>query len=373
MLNTRPRRKRRSSSTRQSYAQERPGLAARDYLRSLARLIAIGGTIFGILSGLEAFGISILKHSPSGLISYLEIVAIIFLAVELALTIRRLRSIESPSFPAEGFETLLVREIEKLHLAHDYSRILRYRDAFSRLLWLEGSLLERLRLGELAEEAAISVGDREAQAAALIDDLGWTNVARKDYDAAERAIRHGLDVAQEAGSLYLQAKANRHLAGIYIEKQDYVQAYKYLQLAQEYASAIQESATRTEMSAGVEYGLAVCAFHDQQLARALKHLDKSHLLREEDGDTSRTVRTFGLRGRILLGMREVERAKDEFRKGLQRAREVGRRDEQIINLLGLARVTDIEGREVQSAVYREEADSLMEKTPIPDDISDLLD
>ncbi|WP_189159282.1 tetratricopeptide repeat protein [Lentzea pudingi] len=336
-----------------------------DFVKSGTRLVAISGGAFAIKAGLDAFDVTILSKTTQSLILYCSLIANVFLIVELVLAFLRVQKAASSSTLDDTFPKLLVREITGLQVNRDYARIIRYREAFSRTLWLEGNLDERIQLGTLAEDAAIQLGNRSAQAAALIDDLGWTHVAKRDYATAERHIKHGKTVAIEEGDSYWQAKAERHLAGIAIGQENYNKAYDHLAEAAKIAGSISENLIRDEMLAGIEYGLAECAYRNNENAKALTHLDTSEVIRKQVGDATRAVRVRSLRGRILLKLDRAAEAKDAFRRGLREAREVGRRDEQIINLLGLARVTALEGREVQAAAYKREADELLADTPVP--------
>lgn len=337
-----------------------------ELLKSGARLITIGGAAFGIASGLDQFGVTLLDASFEGLLLYASIVANVWLAVELVLSVRRRTASGTTGLSDLSFPRLLVAELRKLYANGDYARILRYREAFSRTLWLERNLAERVRLGTYAEDAAIQLGNRSAQAAALIDDLGWTHVALGDYTTARRHITHGRTVASDEGDPYWQAKSERHLAGIAVRKEKYAEANAHLEQANHFAAAIAEAIVRDEMIAGIEYGLAECAHYSHEYPKALAHLETSERLRKQVGDPTRAVRTHSLKGRILMKLERTAEAKDSFRRGLRDAREVGRRDEQIFNLLGLARIAALEGRDVQSVAYRREAGTLQESVPVAD-------
>jgi tetratricopeptide (TPR) repeat protein len=261
--------------------------------------------------------------------------------------------------------------------AGDYSAVIRYRDAFSRMLWIEGHLEQRLKLGDITEDAAIKLGNLKAQIASLIDDLGWTSVALGRYEKAVGFLKHGLRLAEAANEYYWSAKAHRHLGGLYVEKRDYPRAYEHLTAAMEEALKVPIEPERNEMVAGIEYGLAITAYSGADYEVALKHLETSNRLRRDLGDESRTVRIYAMIGKIYEAKNDLSQAKDNFRKGIREAKRVGRVDEEIRNLLGLARVLAEEYRldgtqlpkKEESDRCQAQAAELMQLTPIPLELS----
>lgn len=263
------------------------------------------------------------------------------------------------------FHTTMIAHVRAVFERGDYAAVLRYREAFSRLLWIEGRISERLQLGALVEEAALHLEAKEAQAAALIDDLGWTSVASQRHSEAEVHLRHGLRVARAAGLSYWEAKAHRHLGGLMIERKEYEQARTAYHDSRTRSEDIEPTLLRKEFQAGLEHDLALLEYLADALDAALEHLATSVRLREEVGDPSRTVRIRSLRGKILERQGEYALAKDEFRFGLAESRRVGRRDEQIRNLRGLARVLRREGSATEADSCDSEAEELEAQTPVP--------
>jgi hypothetical protein len=51
---------------------------------------------------------------------------------------------------------------------------------------------ERIKVGEFVEEAAARTNNHEAQVAALIDDIGWTNAVVGNIDSARNFISPNL-------------------------------------------------------------------------------------------------------------------------------------------------------------------------------------
>ena len=294
----------------------------------------------------------------------------VWLAVEVLLRLKpKVVTVEKELPP---FPEILVRELERLLRIGEYEALLRHRKAFSRILWVEGKIRERVRLGEIAEDAAVRTDDKASQVAALVDDLGWSMVAIGKYSQAQGNIAHGLRIAKEMGDHYWIAKSHRHLAGIFVEANRFQEADSELDKAREAAAQIRETRTQKEMVAGIEYGAAMSNLHANKPSEALKHLQESEKLRREVGDRTRIVRVYSLRGKIAEASDDMGVAKDCYRKGLEEAKKIGRKDEMIRASLGLARILDAQGDKKTAEHHRMAAESMKKTTPIPYEVEDRL-
>lgn len=332
----------------------------------VARLTSITGGSIAALKIPPVFGITaILVPIPLFIVT---IIALWF-GLEWALLLR------SKGTGGGSVIDAMLADIELHYAEGRHYAILRLRDSFSRFLWVEGRLAERIRLGEAAEAAAAMVGDTAAQIAALIDDLGWTLVAAKEFGKAKQHLSHGLKLATNAGEHYWIAKARRHLAGLAILEQRFEDANNLLELATTDSSNIDNVKQRTEMLAGIEYARATAALLKGDFAQAEAAAARSEELRSKVGDKSRVVRTYALKAKIALARNDFAEAKDLFRKGLVEAEAIGRRDEQVRNHLGLFRVYkhgDNASDLRQAQFHRAKAEEMMKQTPVPYEIIDTI-
>lgn len=101
--------------------------------------------------------------------------------------------------------------------------LLQLRHWTSRLLHLTGNQRQRQELGQLALASAYALHDQSAQAAILIDDLGWSAFEAGDEDTAVSNIEEGITILKRSiqsaptpdhRDLELQCKALRHIANI---------------------------------------------------------------------------------------------------------------------------------------------------------------
>jgi tetratricopeptide (TPR) repeat protein len=334
---------------------------------SVTRIAAIFAAIVGLMQGLEFFGFDIRPYLANKYISTIFLILIVYLSIELLLARRH---IERGNSTSKAFMQSLEDELSRLFKEKQFRRILRLRDSMSRYLWVEGALKARSMLGEFAEEAALQLGDKKSQVAALIDDLGWTLVAAKDYDRANQCIMHGARLASEEGLMYWEAKAHRHRAGMLTIQKEHAKAYEELEKSRPLAEKIEDPIKRQEILAGIEYAIAVTALDEDDLVKAEEHVRKSDQIRRDVGDTSRIIRCVSLMGKIELKKGNLVSAKDYFRKGLEEATTIGRRDEMIRNHLGLSSIFKKENDFEKAQFHKDKADELRVDTPVPYEIDD---
>jgi len=326
----------------------------------LGRMLTSFLGLWGVVEIVEWIGWKPLEQSALSVKAYVFISAGLIIWFIITLVLHTKTSIVSKPLPTTMIETL-----KTLALNKQYESVIRYRDGFSRAMFVEGKPSERLRLGEIIEDSALKTGNKEIQAAALIDDIGWTLVTMKEFDKAENNILHGQKIALEIDDPYWTSKSYRHLAGLYFEKKNYKKATEHLDSARKFAQRIPAEIRKQEMIAGIEYGAALTALKLNNNEEALSHLEISEQLRKKVGDQSRIVKMYALKGKIAEAINDIQYAHDCFRQGLEKATMVGRTDEIILNHLGLARVYDAKNDPQKAAEHRDHADQLRKNTPVP--------
>ncbi len=364
------------------------------YFASIGRLLGALGLFYTVYSASTPFHDFINHLFTSELRSQLAFIFLCFLAVELLLAflsqerrvsvagkslareldaLRKQNLIPGRQVTAEDFEVALVAYIKSLSSKQCYLHVMRLHSALSRYLWVEGLLNARVALGDAAEAAAAQLSDQEGQLSALIDDLGWTLVAKKDFQKASAKIEFGQHLAQRWSKPYWVSKAQRHLAGIATIRRQFAEADIYLQEAEVTSSAIQNADEKVSMRAGIEYARAIVDLMRGQYDTAMQHIEQSDTLRMKGADQTRIVRSFALRGKILMAKNDpisVGEAKNQFRLGLARATDLGRRDEIIRNHYGLARIAELENDENAAQYHKGQARELSRDTPVPYELED---
>lgn len=249
----------------------------------------------------------------------------------------------------------LVSEMQQAFNNKRWKEVIRIGAAMSRPLWITGRYPLRIQLGTLVESAAAYEGNRAAQAAALIDDLGWTKAALGRFDEAKASIEHGVKLAREAGQHYLVSKGNRHLAGIAIKLSQLEDAAEFLAKARTASASVDDARLKSELEASFCYSEAVQQRKQGLFAEALQNFEEAQRRFTELGDHDRSVKCYGSMGDIYLQTKNIPAAKDSYRTGLSLARQASRKDAELRCLRGLAETATAEGQAAEALPFLIEA------------------
>jgi len=260
-------------------------------------------------------------------------------AERLNATLNALSTENSSRLAADSLLTML----REAHSRNAWREVILVGRPLSRPLWLTGHYQLRIEIGKLVESAAALSEQPEIQAAALIDDIGWTNVALRHYDEAVKCIQRGLGVAKDANAHGLVCRALRHLAGIAVKQKDIEKAEDFSSQAEKALTLVTNTAERNELTAGLAYQratqLQLKGLFPEALSLFLEAQQQFTLLSDRD----RSIKIFGSIGQVHLAMENLDEAKDSFRHGLVSARVSSRPDCELVSLVGLARVAQMEG------------------------------
>jgi tetratricopeptide (TPR) repeat protein len=163
-----------------------------------------------------------------------------------------------------SLEACLQDEIRTLVKDRMYYVAIRWAEAVSRALWLDGSYRTRIEIGKLAIKAADSLGPdaTRQKIRALIDDCGWTSIEMGRLEEGERFILEGIRLAEEHNWPYMRAKGLRHLAGRQLRGENFALAENTLAAALSATLAAPEGVEKDELLAEWYYAQGVL-----QLAR----------------------------------------------------------------------------------------------------------
>jgi len=252
----------------------------------------------------------------------------------------------------------MIAQVEEYAKQRNFRAAIPLGQVLSRPFWLDGQYEERIRLGEIMFEAGSAVGNKEIQMQALIDDLGWTYVALNNFDEAKKNINQGLKIAEEIKDFYMIAKANRHLGGVATKQSMFQIAEKNLLDADEAAKKITDEKSRTEMLAGIQYGLAEVYRHTGNLREAEIASKSAQKAFKEMNDSERLAKTYSLLGQIYLDKKLNMEALSTFSEGLEVSRLANRKDEIVRNLIGIAIVYISDAKTKNAKEKLEEAEKM---------------
>lgn len=257
---------------------------------------------------------------------------------------------------------------EHLERALDWQKIILLRNAISRFLWVRGHWTHRISLGERALKAARLIGDRAAQAAILMDDLGWTTYSlRHDEERALMFLLESQEICDGLVDPFGQTKVRRHLAAIARNRGDLVKAAEFYSAAAGFVPRIQNEGARDEMDAGLRVSMGKLAAEQGDLKRAIDYLDRAIALYEKNKDQLRLVRAMNSKAAALVGEGRLAEAQELLKRVIEQARVLGRIDQLASAEELLAEVFKRAGRRTQA---REAAwDALVHYTSLGDEKS----
>lgn len=247
----------------------------------------------------------------------------------------------------------LTKIVESSYSQKNYIEVIRFGKQLSRPLWVAGMYSERIKVGEIVEEAAARTNNYKTQVATLIDDIGWTNVVIGNIDTARNCISSGIALAIEMQLYYYAAKGERHLGRIFQKYQpNIVSSLEHLEKSIALAEKITDKYDKIEMQSGIYFTLSELHSTKGDFQNALTFSEKAlNLYKELGNQEDRIVKIYSQLGRIHLGMRELQKAKNDFRLGIIEAEKISRRDEQGFNMLGLGEVSLSLGEKERSKEY----------------------
>lgn len=250
---------------------------------------------------------------------------------------------------------VIVAEMQKAFTDRRWEEVVRLGCALSRPLWITGRYALRIQLGTLVESAASYSQNVRAQAAALIDDLGWTKASMGRHDEARRHIEHGIKLARQIGDEYLVCKGYRHLSGIAMRETDLSRAVSYLAEAKASLAAVSDVRLKSELEANFLYVEGVLLRRKGAYDEAITRLEEAQRRFTAMDDRDRAAKCFSAMGDAHLAARSIAAAKDSYRIGLAVARKLTRKDAELRCLLGLADTAAAEGAQPDARRFLAEA------------------
>jgi len=314
----------------------------RRIILSMASILAFFWLLISVVHWI--FGIKVLDHTKWQGISFLLMLAIIFGMLDLIIQlIKQQKTFEKEdlSIQTEEDEHVVNNLMLDLRNAYDnenWPEVIKIGSVLSRPLWITGKYSMRIEIGKLVETAAAYSKAYDKQVITLIDDLGWTNVALKNFIEAENNIKHGLELALKNKWNLLACKATRHLSGIAIRKGDIILARKYYEDAKVFIPFITPEENKEEMQAGLDYLNAVILKNENKYDDSMNELEESLRIYNKYNDNDRIAKCMTFKSNILLEKGKLQDAKDQFRAALSFSKNISRKDQILENYLGIAKV-----------------------------------
>ncbi|MCO6185202.1 tetratricopeptide repeat protein [Rhizobium sp. L1K21] len=302
--------------------------------------IAAFAFFFGVLQAHDYFGLTFLTNTtlPYLKASLLVTSSVAAGSVTTMLSVFGALPFQSRPEPSEAFEDSLLGTLREALRGKNYVEVIRIGEALSRPLFESGSFSTRLKIGRVVEEAAARSERVDKQISALIDSVGWSLVELGRYDEAKRPIIHGMELSQDTGNAFYEAKGLRHLGVIERRTKNYPEAEKYYKKSLEIAEKITDENDKEVMIAGLNYALASLYFYTSALEKADKYIELSISCFKRLNDEYRLNMCLVMKGDIQFKRGESDKARDTYRKVLRLADRNTEKLQVSRSLLGLAEI-----------------------------------
>ena len=219
-----------------------------------------------------------------------------------------------------------------------YIEVIRIGSVLSRPLFISGYYSTRLQIGLLVEEAAAVTNDENEQMKALIDSIGWSYIELGKYDDAEKAIKHGQDIACKLNNKFYISKSYRHMGVIFRRKNVFQKAESNYKKALEYANQLSDGIEKNESLGGIYYALSNLCYIKANYRDALKFIENSITLLIINNDKVRLNLSIIKKADIFLATNRTSEAKDLYRKALIDAETISHRLDMMRCYLGLTKI-----------------------------------
>ena len=232
-----------------------------------------------------SFNINLLAYIPRS-----DLSIYIFIVILLALTATILQMLSTNKLPQENKEQINSDSIVQLTrhslvLGHDKDVIL-LGSALRQSACLKNKNNTKIQIGHCVLEAARNCNDIEAEATALIEDIGNTHLENGNAKEAIKHIEKGLSVIKEkipvesndcaADSVYYIAiRGYRNLANCYSYEKNKDAANEQLAIAKVLKDKIHDKALKLQVMGDLEYAESKISKITSNWQDTIKHLEDS--------------------------------------------------------------------------------------------------
>jgi tetratricopeptide (TPR) repeat protein len=266
----------------------------------------------------------------------------------------------------QKYEKLLRKELIALFGVFDsqqeYEIIVKVGPQINEYLWHKGFYTALIPLARIVEKAAGRLNRPDIQAKMLIEHIGWILACFGKQQQAIEEINTGIEIAKLYNNTFMQTKGLRHLAAIdYIYTHETNKAIEKLTEAKDTAERIEDANQRNEALAPICYGLAKVYLDKADLSKATEFNNLAEKYYSQSDNPQRATKLWAQKGEIEEKQGNRHKARALYNKGLILAQQNERRDDEIKNLRGLARVST---NDTDKQKYDQEATELEKTTQL---------
>lgn len=315
------------------------------FTSSIAASLAFILTIIpGILSLLDKKWIEVVSHNT------VTSIALVSLVINFSIAVCIVRFYKTIVSEPEGYQVgqkhlsdELLQSVQVAFEKEKWNEVVKVGKILSRPLWILGKYQLRYDIGKLVEMSAAQISDFEAQANALIDDLGWTAYELGKHDLAIDNIKHGISIATNYNYFLIASKAYRHLSGIYLSNNQQKDSEDALSTSEVYANKIDDEKQRAEALTGCLTNRAIILMNKGEYGTSIDAFLQAKENYKKTNDKDREAKLYHYIGDAYLKWGRKNEAYDAYRQGLSYSEREGRRDGVYRNSYGIATISMSKG------------------------------
>lgn len=236
---------------------------------------------------------------------------------------------------------ILYKDIKNAFDNENWKHVIKIGKYGSRLFLMLAYYDMRIEYGKYIVKASEKLKDRESMAMGYIDCIGWSYVQQKNYDDAKDSIDKGLreiENLETNDSIIMKCKANRHLAGIMLRKNDIPRAKEYRDKFEKYLEKLKGKDKRIMKGSLHIINGDIIALESQDYENAKKCYKQASKLFLSCDDFERAVKVNYKLGSMDERMGQMPKALKDYLVGFWLADKVSRIDEKLKNCQGICRL-----------------------------------
>lgn len=237
----------------------------------------------------------------------------------------------------------------------------------SRLFLMLACYDVRIKYGNYIVKASEKLRERESMAMGYIDCIGWSYVQQKKYDEAENNINRGLDEIKNLKSkesVIMKCKANRHLVGIMLKKNDISKAKEYRDKFEKYLEKLKGKDRKIMKGSLHIIDGDIMALESQDYENAKKCYKQASKLFLSCDDYERVVKINYKLGWMDECMGQMPKALKDYLIGFWLSDKVSRIDEKLKNCQGICRLINNDGAIFRRVINDSELNDELNKNDI---------
>lgn len=267
----------------------------------------------------------------------------------------------------KNHKEILDKDIKNAFNNENWKQVIKIGKYGSRLFLMLACYDVRIKYGNYIVKASEKLGERESMAMGYIDCIGWSYVQQKKYDEAENNINRGLDEIKNLKSkesVIMKCKANRHLVGIMLKKNDISKAKEHRDKFEKYLEKLKGKDRKIMKGSLHIIDGDIMSLESQDYENAKKCYKQASKLFLSCDDYERVVKVNYKLGWMDECMGQMPKALKDYLIGFWLSDKVSRIDEKLKNCQGICRLINNDGDIFRRVINDSELNDELNKNDI---------